>query len=312
MMRLTPLVEPLSIDETLLDLSGTQELHGAFPAQLLATLARRVEDALAITVSIGLSDNKFLAKLASDLDKPRGFAVLSRSEAAAFLADKPVALLWGVGAAMQRRLAGDGITLIGQLARLGERELAARYGRIGARLASLAHGEDDRIVDAHAPAHSISAENTLAHDEADADALAHALWPLCERVSARLKQGSLAGRTVTLKLKTADFRLRTRSRRLADPTRLAETLFRTAAALLEGEADGVTRFRLIAYRGRSRHPRRLRRGRPASTASSARRLELAMGQIRARLGDQSVRFGCGLPTAGNTSHPTTFRRKEGR
>jgi DNA polymerase-4 len=245
MMRLTPLVEPLSIDEAFLDLSGTQDLHGAFPAQLLATLARRVEDALAITVSIGLSDNKFLAKLASDLDKPRGFAVLSRSEAAAFLADKPVALLWGVGAAMQRRLAGDGITLIGQLARLGERELAARYGRIGARLASLAHVEDDRIVDAHAPAHSISAENTLAHDEADADALAHALWPLCERVSARMKQGSLAGRTVTLKLKTADFRLRTRSRHLVDPTRLAETLFRTAAALLEGEADGVTRFRLI-------------------------------------------------------------------
>ena len=95
MMRLTPLVEPLSIDEAFLDLSGTQDLHGAFPAQLLATLARRVEDALAITVSIGLSDNKFLAKLASDLDKPRGFAVLSRSEAAAFLADKPVALLWG-------------------------------------------------------------------------------------------------------------------------------------------------------------------------------------------------------------------------
>ena len=126
-----------------------------------------------------MSDNKFLAKLASDLDKPRGFAVLSCGEAADFLADKPVALLWGAGAAMRWRLACDGITRIGQL--------AARYGRIGARLARLARGEDDRAVDAHAPTHSISAETTLAHDEADAEALAHALWPLCERVSARLK-----------------------------------------------------------------------------------------------------------------------------
>jgi DNA polymerase IV len=146
MMRLTPLVEPLSIDEAFLDLSGTQDLHGAFPAQLLATPARRVEDALAITVSIGLSDNKFIAKLASDLDKPRGFAVLSRSEAAAFVADKPVVLLWGVGAAMQRRLAGDGITLIGQLARLGERELAAtlRPDRRAARPARARRGRPHR------------------------------------------------------------------------------------------------------------------------------------------------------------------------
>src|SRR5208282_5379344 len=192
MLRLTPLVEPLSIDEAFLDLGGTQELHGACPSQLLAALALRVEAEFGITVSIGLSDNKFLAKLASDLDKPRGFAVLSRGEAAAFLADRPVALLWGVGAATQRRLAGDGITRIGQLAMRGERELAARYGRTGARLARLARGEDDRAVDAHAPTHSISAETTLAQDEANAEALVHALWPLCKRVSARLKQASLA------------------------------------------------------------------------------------------------------------------------
>jgi DNA polymerase-4 len=197
MRRLTPLVEPLSIDEAFLDLGGTQTPHGACPAQLLAALAKRVEGVLAFTVSIGLSDNKFLAKIASDLDKPRGFAVLSRSEAPAFLADKPVSLLWGVGAAMQRRLAGEGITLIGQLADLGSRELAARYGRIGARIVRLARGEDDRAVLVHASAHTISAETTLAHDEADAAALAHALWPFCERVSARLKQASLAAGTIT-------------------------------------------------------------------------------------------------------------------
>ena len=302
MLRLTPLVEPLSIDEAFLDLGGTQELHGACPSQLLAALALRVEAELGITVSIGLSDNKFLAKLASDLDKPRGFAVLSHGEAAAFLADKPVALLWGVGAAMQRRLAGDGITRIGQLAMLGERDLAARYGRIGARLARLARGEDDRAVDAHAPTHSISAETTLTHGEADAEVLAHALWPLCERVSARLKQASLATGTITLKLKTADFRLRTRSRRVVAPTQLAETLFRTASTLLAGEADGVTRFRLIGVGADT-----LTDSRAADPPTlfdreldRPRRLEHAMDQIRGRLGEGSVQSGRGMPTAGNT------------
>ena len=312
MLRLTPLVEPLSIDEAFLDLGGTKELHGACPSQLLAALALRVEGALGITVSIRLSDNKFLARLASDLDK-RGFAVLSCGEAADFLAHKPVARLWGVGAAMQRCLAGDGIARIGQLALLGERELAARYGRIGAPLGRLARGEDARAVDAHTPTHSISAETTLAHDEADAAVLAHHLWPLCERVSAHLKQASFAAGTVTLKLKTADFRRRTRSRRLPDPTQLAETLFRTASTLLAGEADGVTRFRLIGVAADA-----LVEGQAADPLTlfdreldRPRRLEHAMDQIRGRLGGGSVRLGRDLPTAGNTSHPTTFRRREG-
>jgi len=245
MRRLTPLVEPLSIDEAFLDLSGTEALHGAAPAQLLGALARRVEAVHGVTVSIGLSYNKFLAKLASDLDKPRGFAVLGRAEAAGFLADKPVGWLWGVGGAMQRRLAADGITRIGQLRSLDERELVARYGRFGRRLAHLARGEDERRVEPDGRARSISAETTFVHDVADAEALARALWPLCERVAARLKEAGLAAGAVTLKLKTADFRLRTRSRRLADPSRLAETIFQTARHLLDGEAEGITYFRLI-------------------------------------------------------------------
>ena len=303
MRRLTPLVEPLSIDEAFLDLGGTQTLHGACPAQLLAALAKRVETAFGITVSIGLSDNKFLAKVASDLDKSRGFAVLSRSEAPAFLADKAVSLLWGVGAAMQRRLAADGITLIGQLAALGERELAFRYGRMGARIARLARGDDHRAVLMHAPTKSISAETTLARDEADADMLLHVLWSLCERVSARLKQASLAAGTITLKLKTADFRLRTRSRRVSDPTQLANTLFRTAARLLATENDGVTRFRLIGVGAdaladsRAADPPTLF----SRELDRRRRIEQAMDQIRDRLGADSVTFGRNLrhnaPTA---------------
>ena len=300
MRDLTPLVEPVSIDEAFLDLSGTAALHGAVPAQLLATLARRVEATLGITLSIGLSDSKFLAKIASDLDKPRGFAVLARDDAPAFFADKPVSLLWGVGRALQRRLAADGIALIGQLAALGERELAARYGRIGAHLARLAQGIDDRAVLDHTSARSISAETTLAQDEAAAAALAQILWPLCERVSAQLKEASLAAGAVTLKLKTSDFRLRTRSRRLADPTQLAQTMFSVASPLLAAEADGATFFRLIGIGADMLVDAREadlptlfddELGRP-------RRLERAVDAIRGRLGADALRHGRGLaPTA---------------
>jgi DNA polymerase-4 len=245
MLRLTPLVEPLSIDEAFLDLSGSAASAGAAPAQLVAALARRIETAQGVTISIGLSYNKFLAKLASDLDKPRGFAVIGRAEAIDFLADKPVSWLWGVGGATANRLAADGLMRIGQLRDLGERELARRYGRVGQRLARLARGDDDRVVNPSERARSISAETTFARDESEAAALAAALRPLCERVAARLGHQALAARGVTLKLKSADFRLRTRSRRLPEATRHAETLYSQAARLLAAEADGITRFRLI-------------------------------------------------------------------
>jgi DNA polymerase-4 len=293
MERLTPSVEPLSIDEAFLDLSGTEALHGAVPAQLLAALALRIEQSLGVTVSIGLSYNKFLAKLASDLDKPRGFAVIGRGEAAHFLADKPVGWLWGVGAAMQRRLAADGIMRIGQLAAFDPRELATRYGRIGRRLAQLARGEDERRVDPQGRARSISAETTFAHDEADAEALARTLWPLCEKVSSHLKQSALAAGGVTLKLKTADFRIRTRSRRLADPTQLAETLYRTARHLLAAEADGTTQFRLIGVGADG-----LVAGAGADLPTlfdRTRHLEQAIEAIRERHGKAAVQRGRALP-----------------
>jgi DNA polymerase IV len=299
MQCLTPRVEPLSIDEAFLDLAGTETLHGAAPAQLLAALVRRIEAALGVTASIGLSYNKFLAKLASDLDKPRGFAVIGRAEAADFLADKPVGWLWGVGGAMERRLAADGIVRIGQLRAREPRELATRYGRLGLRLAQLARGEDDRIVDPAGRARSISAETTFARDEADAAALARALRPLCEKVAARLKDSGLAAGSVTLKLKRADFRLRTRSHRLADPTQLTEVLFRTARHLLAGEADGSTRFRLIGVAadalidaGAADLPTLFDRedGRP-------RLLEEAIDDIRRRHGEDAVRRGRALPKA---------------
>ena len=244
MQELTPLVEPLSIDEAFMDLSGTVSLHVASPAQTLALLARRVEEVHRITVSIGLSYNKFLAKIASDLDKPRGFSVIGRAEARSFLAGQPVTLLWGVGPAMQRRLAKDGITRIGQIARLGEDETVNRYGRIGRRLRACARGEDERPVDPGREAKSISSEITLDADVADAEQLRPILWKLAETVSRRMKKAGVLGRNVTLKLKTADFRLLTRSRRLSPATRSAEAMYAAAEPLLSREADGRS-FRLV-------------------------------------------------------------------
>jgi DNA polymerase-4 len=244
MFKLTPLVEPVSIDEAFMDLSGTARLHGMSPAKALAGFAAEVETSLGITVSIGLSCNKFLAKIASDLDKPRGFAVLGGTEAAAFLAPKPVALIFGVGKMAQQRLARDGLRTIGDLQRAGESELRRRYGVEGARLARLARGLDDRPVRAEREAKSISAETTFDRDIADFRPLELRLWRLAEKVSARLKTNALAGSTVTLKLKTADFRIRTRAQSLSHPTQLAGRIFAAGRDLLARETDG-TMFRLI-------------------------------------------------------------------
>ncbi|WP_349357301.1 DNA polymerase IV [Stappia sp.] len=244
MRALTPLVEPLSIDEAFLDLTGTERLHHASPAETLARFAREVEAEVGVSVSVGLAANKFLAKIASDLDKPRGFAVIGAGEAAAFLADKPIGLIWGVGKVFQKKLADDGLRTIGQLQALDATDLARRYGAMGLRLATLAHGRDDRRVSPTRDVKSVSNETTFDTDIADFDRLRALLRRLSEEVSERLKHADLAGRTVTLKLKTADFRILTRARSLSAPTQLADRIFRAGEDLLRGEADG-RRFRLI-------------------------------------------------------------------
>ena len=244
MQALTPLVEPLSIDEAFMDFSGTRSLHRASAAETLASLARRIEENLSITVSIGLSYNKFLAKIASDLDKPRGFAVIGRTEARSFLADKPVVLLWGVGEAMRKRLARDGIRLIGELARHGEADLVAHYGKIGKQLYQFAQGEDDRPVNPDRETKSVSSEITLDEDLYHAEDLRPILWQLAETVARRLRKAGLAGRGVTLKLKTSDFRAITRTRHLSNPTQSAEDMVRAAEPLLTRQTDGRA-FRLI-------------------------------------------------------------------
>ena len=234
MLELTPLVEPVSIDEAFLDLTGTERLHGASPAVTLARFARRIETEIGITVSVGLSCNKFLAKIASDLDKPRGFSVIGRAEAAAFLADRPVTIIPGIGAAAQARLAKAGITMIRHLREAPDASLAA-LGRDAARLRRLAAGDDNRSVSPARETKSVSAETTFEHDLTAFEDLRPILWRLCERVALRLKRADLAGRSVTLKLKDAAFRLRTRTRSGLPATQLAGRLFEPAQALLREE-----------------------------------------------------------------------------
>jgi DNA polymerase-4 len=295
MLATTPQVEPLSIDEAFLDLTGTERLHHSCPARTLAMLAQRIESEVGVTVSIGLSYNKFLAKVASDLDKPRGFAMIGQAEAATFLATKPVNLIWGVGRALGARLAQDGIATIGQLQQESERDLVRRYGSIGRRLACFARGEDDRRVEPDAPLKSVSAETTFDSDLSDAGALADTLWPLCERVAARLRHSDVAAHTVVLKLKTAEFRIVTRRHRLPAPTQLAEVLYRAALPLLTAEADG-RRFRLIGVGGMD-----LADARDADPADlldpEGRRraqLERVVETVRDRLGPDAIRKGRGL------------------
>jgi DNA polymerase-4 len=244
MFELTPLVEPLSIDEAFLDLTGTERLHGMSAAKVLARFAREIERELGITISIGLSANKFLAKIASDMDKPRGFAVLGLAEAPAFLAPKPVGFIYGVGAVSAAKLAADGYRLIADLQRADERDLTRRYGEEGARLWRLARGIDARKVDAERETKSISAETTFDTDIGEFRPLEQTLWALTEKVSARLKASALAGSTVTLKLKSADFKTRTRAQSLDAPTQLAARIFAAGRELLRREV-GQTRFRLI-------------------------------------------------------------------
>jgi DNA polymerase-4 len=244
MEDLTPAIEPLSLDEAFMDLSGTTRLHGAPPAVMLAKLVNRMKTELGVTGSIGLSHNKFLAKIASDQDKPNGFFVIGQSDTQSFLADKPIGLIWGVGRATQESLEKAGIRTISDLLRWDKLDLTSRFGTTGARLWHLARGQDRRRVMQHTPIKSISNETTLFEDAADRDLLDGHLWRMCEKVSDRAKARELAGRVVILKLKTSKHQIITRRMTLRDATQLADTVYRETRAMLDQIAVG-TAYRLI-------------------------------------------------------------------
>lgn len=298
MQELTPLVEPLSIDEAFLDLSGTESLHGAPPASVLSRLASRIEADIGITVSIGLSDNKFLAKTASDLDKPRGFAILTEEEAPEFLAEKKVSFIYGVGKAFENRLNRDGIYTIRDLQRMDAATLAKTYGQAGLRLTKLCWGQDSRPVKTDSKMKSVSTETTFNTDIRDFETLRVHLRHLSEKVSKRLKEKEIAGFCVTVKLKTKDFKNRTRSRHLSDATQLADRIFRTGEALLAPET-GQDAFRLLGIGVSDLVPEAQADGDDLVDTDRTKRAaaEHAMDKVREKFGDQLINVGMLMKTA---------------
>jgi DNA polymerase-4 len=298
MAALTPLVQPLSIDEAVLDLSGTAALHGAPPAVMLARFARAVESELGLTVSVGLAPNRLLAKIAAGRDKPRGFAVLG-SDARAVLAAEPVRLLPGIGPAMERRLAAQGITHLGHLQALDDRAALQRLGEDGPALARRARGEDGRPVTTGGDTKSVSAETTFDTDLSAAADLERPLWRLSEKLARRLREKDLAAGGVVLKLKTARFASRTRAARLHAATALPDVLFSAARALLAREADG-TAFRLIGIGASPLLPGAEADRGDLADPDAARRVaaQAAVDALRTRFGEGVIGRGRGFPGRG--------------
>lgn len=244
MSELSPMIEPLSLDEAFIDLTGTEKLHGAPPAIMLARLVKRMEDEIGISGSIGLSHNKFLAKLASDLDKPRGFSIISQRETLDLLAPLPIKKIWGAGPVLQRKLQSDGIQTFADLRRRDLKVLVKRYGTMGNRLWHLARGIDHRSITTREPVKTISKEITFFEDTSDTDLLDGHLWRLAEKVSDRCKARNYAGKTVNLKVKKADFKLLTRSITLNEPTQMTDRIYTNVRQMLNSIIDNAP-FRLV-------------------------------------------------------------------
>ena len=297
MEALTPLVQPLSIDEAFLDLGGTQAVHRRPPALVLRDFQQEVEQRLGISVSVGLAYKKLMAKIASDLQKPRGFSVLGQHDGPAFLAEQPVSILWGVGkvtvASMNRR----GIYKVGDLLPLSEEALFRHYGAWGKRLYAYARGLDSRAVIEEAKSKSVSNETTFNEDLSRQDDLEGKLWPLCEKLSYRLKDQGLAAKTLTLKLKDSRFRSISRSHTLSDATASAERIYSEACSLLKPEVGPGKAYRLIGIGSAGFVP--IEQGDPLDLISGPsdkrRDLERALDEVRAKLGrDAPIRRGRGL------------------
>ncbi len=318
MLELTPLVEPISIDEAFLDLTGTERVHHASAARTLVAFARRIEREIGITVSVGLSYNKFLAKIASDQEKPRGFSILGRSNALDVISPRPVGILPGIGKQTEARLQRAGLNLVRDLRDRSPAELVRLLGRDGERLSRLARGEDARPVEPRRETKSVSAETTFNTDMARFEELEPILWRLCEKVSLRLKRSSLAGRSVVLKLKDRDFRLSTRTRSGLPATQLAKRLFEPARAMLREEADG-TFYRLIGIGASDLCPaEEADRGDLADLHLAEEvKVEAAIDRIREKFGAAAVQKGLAFPfvTSGKASPagaPAESSRPSGR
>jgi len=292
MRELTPMVEPISIDEAFLDLNGTQNLHGASAAMVLARFAKRIESELNLTVSVGLSYCKFLAKVASDLEKPKGYSIVGKEEALSFLRKQPVSIIWGVGKVTQKMLAREGITNLSTVQDMKENDLAKRFGSIGLHISRLSRGIDHRRITPGSGAKSISSETTFNTDRSELGELSSVLRNLSEKVSKRLKDKHIAGQTIVLKMKTTEFKSRTRSRQLTDPTQLADRIYRTGREMMVKELDG-TKFRLLGIgvssllSDETADPLDL----VDEAATKRAEVERAMDDVRNKFGDKALELG---------------------
>ncbi len=292
MQDLTPLVEPVSVDEAYLDLSGTQRLHGSSPAVTLAKFQRKVELETGLTVSVGLSSNKFLAKTASDLDKPRGFAVLAPEDVPTILWGRSVGFLHGVGPAFVKTLNRDGYMTIGDLAAADFGVLQARYGDTGARVAAMAIGKDSRKVDPESERKSISCETTFNTDLRDLVDLEPILARLCTQVGERTRASACSGRVVTLKLRTTAFKAITRRITLGEPTATGRIVFEAAKPLLLSELSKGP-FRLIGVGLTDlSEPADADHGDLINTSAPRKAaLERALDQVKSKYGKGAVKSG---------------------
>ncbi len=301
MHELTPLVETVSIDEAYLDLSGTETLHKASPARLMMELQARIEAEMGLTVSIGIASNRFLAKLASEADKPRGFFALSELDAPGWLAARPVSIIGGVGRALTERLAREGIVRISDLQAISRETLVRRHGELGRRLYDRAWGRDATPITPGGERRSVSSETTFGQDTADAPFLEDALYGLCDQTATRAKMLGVEGRVVTLKLKTSRFQTVTRRRTLVSSTQLARILFQTSLHLLRAEPSGVS-YRLMGVGLSDLSPAAgdsLDLAEPASLKRAA--AERAADRVRSRFGRGSATTGRGMRLKSRTS-----------
>jgi DNA polymerase-4 len=287
----SPLIEPLSLDEAFLDITGC-EARWSSPEELAHGIQKRLEVELGLSVSIGLASNKLVAKIASGLEKPRGFVVVPQGREAEFLAPLPVEKLWGVGEVTAKSLHEMDVFTIGQLAQLPVAQLEARFGRRGRDLYRQARGIDDSPVVAEQEEKSLSREVTFAEDIGDWQVLKKTLLSLSEDVARQLRKQGLRGRTVKLKLRYADFKTLTRQMTMDAPTDLEQVIFDQAARLLERAWDRRKKVRLIGV-GVSKFELEeqqlsLFEGTGEGKVEKLRRLDQAVDRIREKYGEEAI------------------------
>lgn len=289
--RYTPLVEPLSLDEAFLDVTGSTDLFGP-PTGIARRIKQEIRGELRLVASVGVAPNKFLAKIASDLGKPDGFVVVEPEQVREFLDPLPVERLWGVGRVAGQSLHQLGAYTIRHLRQIPLELLRDRFGASGEHLWELAQGRDDRRVIPDHDAKSISHETTFAADVADGHVLRAWLLELTDQVARRLRRHALRGRSVHLKIRLADFRLVTRSATLPAPTNITDELWQSAAALLEAwltENRQAVRLLGMGTSGLTAHGQVQRLLFDEPQRARSERLDGVTDAIRQRFGSAAIR-----------------------